>query len=278
MTNRYRYSDVAGEHVHLLDGRPLIGTSRVGSILAKPLTWWASGLAVQTFGCPDPKVLTKLKNKKATVEERFNHEDAMRSALSVIKQMDEWQFGQLIDKAYRAHDVYMRSRAKPGKDLHSECEKFVKEFTSYGIAIFGAEAVYEPQIRPFIQWTEKNVKRFLWSEGHCYSEKMMVGGISDCGAELNNGKFAIIDFKSTREGYVSQFIQLAGYDLQISENGIVDANGNPIYSLEKPVQEYYIWAFGGEKAEPYPYYDMKGAREAFRSALQLYKFLPRDNG
>ena len=77
MTNRYQYLNGSGEHVHQLDGQPLIGTSRVGGILAKPLTYWASGLAVQVFGCANPKLLTKIKNGKATAQEKRDHMAAL---------------------------------------------------------------------------------------------------------------------------------------------------------------------------------------------------------
>ena len=42
-------------HLHLLDGKPLTGTSSVEDVLSKVLTWWASGLAVEKFGWLNPK-------------------------------------------------------------------------------------------------------------------------------------------------------------------------------------------------------------------------------
>ncbi len=271
--NRYQYRDERGEHMHLLDNRPLIGTSRVGSILAKPLTWWASGLAVQTFGCPDPKILTKIKNKKASQDEISAHYSAMKHALRMIHSMTVEQFSALIDKAYRAHQSPLKEKAVAGTDLHAELERFVNNCMALGSVSLTA---YDPKIDPFIQWTTENVKRFLWSEGNTFSEKMWTGGISDVGMELHSGKYAILDFKSTKEAYRNQFIQIAGYDLQISESGIVDVNGNHLYSLEQPISEYYIFAFGGTNPKCYPYFDMVGARKAFVNCLELYKFLPQD--
>src|SRR3954465_10965157 len=74
----YRFIDEKGEHLHLLNGQPLVGTSQIGNVLAKPLAWYGSGKAVEVFGCPNPKVLTKIKNKKATLAEW----DALRDSLS----------------------------------------------------------------------------------------------------------------------------------------------------------------------------------------------------
>ncbi len=47
---KYKYYDEKGEHLHTLDDRPLIGTSTALKVLAKPLTWWASGLACAELG------------------------------------------------------------------------------------------------------------------------------------------------------------------------------------------------------------------------------------
>ncbi len=278
MTNRYKYLDEKGEHCHTLDGQPLIGTSRVGSILAKPLAWYGSGKAVEVFGCPDPKLLTRIKNKKATVDEMADHYDALSGFFSELIKFTPAEYANLIDKAYRAHDVYMRSRAKPGKDLHAECERFVKDWPRWSTKAFTMSElpVYDDAIRPFITWASKNVKRFLWSEGHCYSEKHWLGGISDAGYETQQGKFGVLDFKSSKEAYMDQFWQCAGYAIQIEENGILDANGNQVLEIGFNFDEVCVFPFGGDEPRPYFHVDMQGAKECFLSELFIYQHLPKD--
>jgi hypothetical protein len=268
--NRYCFKDENGEHVHLLDGQPLVGTSRIGNVLAKPLAWYGSGKAVEVFGCPNPKVLTKIKNKKATLDEINAHLQSLTDFLPKLQGMTVGQYATLIDKAYRAHDTYKRERAVSGTDVHAECERFVKDHMAYKVG------EYAEQIHPFMDWTVINVKRFLWSEGHCYSARHWIGGISDVGYETNDGKFGILDFKSTKEAYVSQFWQCAGYDIQISENGVLDKNGHLLYTLERPISEYCIFAFGGDKPQPYFFSDPKGAQEAFLACLLIYNKLPKE--
>jgi len=269
--NRYQYRDTKGEHLHLLDNRPLIGTSRVGSVLSKPFAWYGSGKAVEAFGCPDAKVLTKIKNKKATGEEIDKHMAAMDVALRMLKTMTVEQFAKLIDQAYRAHNTFKKSRATAGTDLHAELERFVKNHMN------GSPCVtYADQIAPFMEWTYGNVKRFLWSEGHNYSEKNWVGGICDAGYESVKGDFGIIDFKSAKEAYIDHFWQCAGYDINISENGVLTADGDLIYTLEKPISEYCVFAFGAEKPRPQFNYDMAGSKEAFQAMLTIYRKLPQN--
>ena len=44
------------------------------------------------------------------------------------------------------------------------------------------------------------------------------GGISDLRVELNTGDYVIIDFKSAKDVYYSQFVQCAIYGIMIEEN------------------------------------------------------------
>jgi hypothetical protein len=167
----------------------------------------------------------------------------------------------------------MRSRAKVGTDLHAELERFVKENMECREDV----GTYSPQIKPFIEWTYANVKRFLWSEGHCYSDvPNWIGGICDVGYERKDGTFGIGDFKSSKDAYFEHHVQIGGYDIEIGQNGVLDADGNLIYKLEKPVSEYIVVPFGAETVKPVPNYDVAGMREAFLHMLAIYKKKPQD--
>jgi hypothetical protein len=140
---------------------------------------------------------------------------------------------------------------------------------------------YPDEIRPFMEWTMKNVKRFLWAEGHCYSEKYWLGGISDTGYEHNDGHFGILDFKSAKAAYPEHFWQMGGYHIQISETGIFDSEGNqllvPPGSLSR-FDKYGVWPFGGNNiTEPQWYENPALAREVFLAALLIYKATPQNN-
>lgn len=272
--NRYKYLDEKGQHLHILDGQPLYGTSSVSDVLAKPLTWWASGLAVKEFGCPDPKVLTKIKNKKATPDEVKDHYASLGVMHTLIQNMDIEEYAKLVDKAYRAHTMTLKEKAKEGTDLHAECERFIGDEMS-GKSL--AKPYYDAKIWPLIDWSRNNVAKHLWSEGNCYSEKHWIGGISDWGVELKDGRVAIVDFKSSKEAYLSQFWQCCGYAIQIEENGVLDRDGNQIYSLEgRTIDVVIVLPFGMENPYPQMNVDVQGGKEAFLAELLLYKKLPRD--
>lgn len=271
--NRYKYLNKKGEHVHTLDENPLIGTSGVGSIISKPLSYWASGLAVASLGVVDPKVLTKIKRGIATEQEKKELHVSCDKFLTKLKNASTEEYIKYLDDAYRAHSKTLTSKAKEGTDLHAELEKFVRsEMKGENRAIFH----YDLRIHPFYVWARKNVKKYLWSEVNCYSERLWVGGISDLGILDIHGKIGLVDFKSSKEAYLTQFWQCAGYDIQISENGGFDEEGNKIFELPAPIDYYAIVPFGAKEVKPWVNVDVKGGREAFEAEVLLYKKLPRD--
>lgn len=261
----YKYTDRKGEHLHSLGGKPLIGTSTVLSVIAKPLTWWASGMAVGKLGWVNSKNKFGGRYVSTPLEDRIR---AAEPVLEQIRHMDAESYVSLLDEAYKAHSVKLKDSAKAGTDLHAELEDWVK-----GSMGRPSRMVFDPRIEPFVEWSRANVRKFLWSEGHCYSETMWTGGISDAGAELNDGSICIIDFKSSKEAYASQFFQIGGYDLEISENGVFDAAGNLIMRLDGPITRHIIVPFGASKVMPVAVDSVEENREAFKAALSLYKVM-----
>lgn len=250
--NNYKFD--SGLHAHTLEGKPLIGTSTVLSVIAKPLTWWASGLACEKFGW-----INKGNAKKGWTKK----EDRLLKAEQFLNGIDQhtpetWL--ELLDEAYSAHSKKLDSSAKQGTDLHAILEHFVK-----------TGEVKDDKILPFVKWAESNVKRWLWSEANCFSKEWWTGGISDVGAELNDGSYAIIDFKSSKEAYDTQFWQCWGYAKQIEENGFYDEQGNKLGELDKPIDRVCIVPFGADVVEPVFHYGREDGIKAFESALFLYK-------
>jgi len=267
--NYYKFDGT--QHLHTFEGKALTGTSSVMEVLSKPLTWWASGLAVSKLGWTKAKDWKLLKTDEQKQEDIKRRIDFTSPFFEMVKGMDIESYISLLDEAYKAHAVKLDKSADAGTDLHAELEKFVKN------TMENRMATYEDKIKPFIEWSVKNVKRFIGSETHCYSEKMWTGGITDAVAELNNGEIAVIDFKSAKDAYSSHFFQIGGYDLQISENGGFDAEGNQIFKLDKPITQHIVVPFGAK--EPYPVVSrlVDENKEAFRSALSLYRIISKLN-
>lgn len=255
------YSFDKEKHLHTLDGKSLTGTSSVIDVLAKPLTWWASGKAVEVLGWSNPKLVSKEERPKLA-----------EVVLGQIKGMDSETYLTLLDKAYRAHNDTKNKAAKKGTDLHAELETYVKWKMGLIKLEHLGDALPE-QIHPFIHWADENVKEFIWSEAHCYSERLWVGGVSDVGAILNDGTFAIIDFKSSKEAYIGQFIQIAGYAIEVEENGLFDATGKHTKKIDGKIGALIVVPFGAEKVLPVIMRDVEQYKKGFESAVQLYRLM-----
>ncbi len=252
----YKYLDSGKQkHWHEIDGKQLIGTTAVVGVIAKNLTWWAAETAA--VEC------LEAGEKIPTIREEY-----LEAKKRGKEGIDALQVKYPIFKTARyAHFADKNDKAKKGTDLHAELEDFVK-----GKMGLIPTREYDKKIQPFIDWTEQNVDRFFYSEAHCYSERLWVGGISDCGFIDKQGKVGIIDFKSAKEAYISMFIQIAGYDIQFQENGGFDENGKKIWDYI-PVDYYAVLPFGAEKPEVVKNYDTESLRQAFEAAVVLYKIV-----
>lgn len=260
------------EHLHTLNGKPLTGTSTVMSVVAKPLTWWASGKAVGHLGWTNGKYMDHGKWKTVALEERVA---IATPTLERLKEMSGEEYVALLDEAYKAHSVSLKDSAESGTDLHAELERFVKFCMETGIPTPDTEdaKMFDQKIQPFVGWAFKNVKRFLWSEMHTYSEQHWVGGITDAGAELKDGNIAVIDFKSSKDAYPTHFWQIAGYDIQITENGGYNAKGEKVFTLEKPITQHIVVPFGSKDGLPVVSREVVSGKKAFLAALTLYREL-----
>lgn len=275
MENKYRFLEK--DHLHQLwsdrkeEYENLTGTTTILEVLGKPLAYWASGLAVKEFsGIDDCRILTKIKNKKATTEEVKDINTKVGVWLETHKDISVEDYIKICQKAYSAHAETLKDTAEEGTDLHTELEKIVKIFMAGGAipAIVPAE---KKQLLDFMLWAKENVKRFIGSEVHCYDEIMFVGGICDVVAEMKDGSYAIIDFKRAKDAYFSHFCQCAGYDLQLQKNGGLDKDGNTIMALEKPISRYIIIPFGKPEFGPVENNNIKGLQKAFVSLVNIYR-------
>lgn len=255
------------EHIHTLDSKPLIGTSSMASVLSKPgLTYWAAGLSMGYFGW------TNKGNIKSGWVPKDNRLSIAKSYREKVSAMSDDEYLSYIDLAYIAHTKKLKDAAKDGTDMHEVMENYVKACIEKNGGKPIQEKTENPKLQFFADWALMNVKKFLWSEMHCYSRALWLGGISDCGYEDNEGKIVILDFKSSKDVYLSQFWQCIGYAIQIEENGGFTPGGDKI--LEQVKIDYVaVLPFGMETPEVKFYYDMKGGAEAIKAMLLLHRML-----
>lgn len=281
MQNKYRFlsQDEFGKPCHrhqlLVDDKwtDMTGGSSIVDVLKKDgLTYWAAGLAVKTFSnIEDGKLLTKIKNGKATDAEILLVQESVKKWQREHEDLPEDAYIQLCIEAYFAHTVKLDDSAGKGTELHAFLEEYVKFCMEKG----GKPQPYKGEdirVKEFSDWALKDIKRFIWSEAHMFNEDLFIGGISDVGAQMNDDTFAIIDFKSSKEAYFSHFVQGFIYNLLLEKNGLFDENGIQLLpKIEKPVNKIIIIPFGAKEFTVHENSNVDGLRKAALSCITLYR-------
>ncbi len=269
MGQGYLFKDERGEHLHTLNGVPLTGTSSIMEIVSKPLTWWAVGEGLKILGWTP---INEYKFGKRVSADRTRREAGVVGMLQQIKDMADKQFLELLDTAYYAHSKTKDKAATSGKDLHARLEDYIKSCIEKngGVPLSPGDSADQPKIQAFAAWSVDNVEKFLWSELHTYSEKHALGGITDCGAKLKDGRVVIIDFKSSKAAYASQFWQIGGYDIQLEELGGFTSKGERVMEPVK-IDAHIIIPFGASEFTVEIDNDTVANRSAFLAALTLYR-------
>ncbi len=259
-----RYFFNEEDHLHMLDKKPLTGTSSVMEIVAKPLMYWAVGEGLKLLGW------TPISDYKFGKRIFLPKEPRIKAAGEFLATLpaDSDLYLKLLDDAYGAHTKVKNKAATKGKDLHANLEKYIKFCLSRNNGL--PSAIKDESIQQFIDWSCENVAKFLWSEMHVYSETNWIGGISDCGVQLKSGPIAIIDFKSSKEAYKSQFWQVGGYSTQVEENGGFTRQGERVLNPMK-IEQHIIFPFGAKEFGPRINKDVQGDINAFKAALLLYR-------
>jgi hypothetical protein len=266
----YRYVDEKREHLHTLRGQPLLGTSTVCGIIGKDgaLAWWAAELAAVA-------ALTSGEHYP-TLREEFQAVKSIADAKERKAAMDELQRKYPAFKASRfAHYEAKNDAADKGTDMHAELERYVKDsIAAGGEPLEHIAPGAQKAVDSFAAWAREHVAKFLLSEANVYSERLWVGGIIDCVAKLKSGHYAVIDFKSSKDAYFGQFVQAAGYAIQLEEKGAFKPDGTAIITPMSPIDKIsvlYVVPFGSPDPTPREQFDVHGFKHYFEAAARLYK-------
>ena len=265
MNNQYKFIENDKErklkHAHILDEVQLTGTTSVIDVLGKNLTWWAAEMAAVTCLETGEKIET-IRKEYLEACSQDNKKEAI----------DKLQIKYpLFKKARFAHFEDKNTKADKGTDMHADLEKYVK----YCIEQKKGEPTDKwyldsKKVCDFRDWAVNNIKKFWGSEIYVYHKKLWIGGITDCIAELKDGTWAIIDFKSSKEAFFSQFIQCALYAIQFEANGGFDKEGNKILEPHK-IDKFIVFPFGAKELKPIENNNINQLQEAAVACVQVYR-------
>lgn len=238
------------QHVYTLDGKPLHGVTSILKVIAKPLTWWASGMALTELGWTNPKFVSREEGVKIAGKARKNF-------FITNEQYYDW-----LQECYGAHNRIKEEAGSAGTDVHTEIEKLVKYAIQFGEGRLIGTNSDNPQVQKFVAWAIENKVRFLESEKMVYSRESWYAGTLDIILEVDGKKY-IADIKTSSAIYPEAYLQMAAYQSALEEMGEhTDIAGSVVINLPKK----------GGFAVGYNY-DYEGNRMAFLAALVLYKQL-----
>lgn len=187
-----------------------------------------------------------------------------------------------IDEAKKAPTEFKHTAGRFGTVVHAVCEHFNKT----GVVLPCNSEELPPETRllaqtftekelkkgdklvsQFITWFTKVGAKVLYVEQNVFSESYHVGGIFDLVLEID-GKIYLTDFKTSSGVYPSQFIQMGGYDVQLTEmmeRGYIqefDISGYIVIHLPRK---------GSMKA--YTKTNTENYRKAFRACIYIYRLI-----
>lgn len=236
------------EHIYTLNGKPLLGTTTVLGIIAKPaLIPWAAGEVVKYIqeNCEKDEDFVEGETLYTVSE------DDLKKAKSAHRKKKEKaaDWGTLVHKAI---EIWIATGIIPEKVDLSEKSYELKE--EHFVAI-----------THFVNWAAENSVRFIFSEKRVYSTEWWLGGTIDFICEINGKKF-IGDIKTSSNIYEEYFLQTAAYAKMALEMGIVaEIDGMIILNCKKDGEF--------KKDERY---NIHANIKAFEAALTLYKRLKLD--
>ena len=265
---KYRYLEVdeTGKpcHKHTYNGVEMTGGSTIVGVLGKTLEWWAAELSAITC--------LEVGEKIPTIREEYLQAVASDNKKKSIDELQEKY--PIFKKARFAHFNDKNTKADKGTDMHQDLENYIKDCIENHEGkpyIKDGDFIKIKQVDDFSSWAVINVKKFLFSEAYCFDEDLFVGGISDAGAEMQDGSYAIIDFKSAKVAYFNHFVQIAIYNILMVKNGLVDKNGVEIMKFDKPITQYLVFPFGMKNLAPTITKNTEGLIRAGRACVELYR-------
>jgi hypothetical protein len=261
------YADPQGE-------KEYTGITTVLGVIAKPaLIQWAANMTAEYLALN----VTRFSKEHDDIGYRF----------------DLMAFAEVLAEARTAHAKKRDKAADAGTDLHALVEEWVRLCIEHNAGdpklAFSfddrPEYIIPAAIDPFARWARRENIRFIASEQRLYSRSLWVAGTCDL-IFKKDGKRYIGDIKTYKKIWDRvPILQCAGYaimweEMQLSgKSGKISViDGNPYQPNAMTIDGYCVICLPKERAfdekkDVLWSFDTEGDKEAFLSAVKLYKYL-----
>lgn len=177
-------------------------TTVIGATMPKHLSWWASGMALQSFGWQNKKHADD--TSRIEVAKKYRED---------ISKLTDKEYEKLLQDSYRSHNTYMNKRAKEGTNTHEKVELWIKECIK-------SRDIIKPkddEILPIFDWAVKNKVEFVDAERPLYERKTGVCGTCDIVYKIGD-KIYLADIKTGKSIFFSYKVQLGKYSEMVKED------------------------------------------------------------
>lgn len=209
------------------------------------------------------KLYPDKKEEKKETEEKFHLKlkDGTRvpGATTIVNQLDKPYLVKWANKLGKEGiDVteYVNNSAKLGTLIHSMIESyvenkvFIRDINDKSISDEHYSIATQILDNNFIKWFNSHKFELIFCEKPYVSEDYKFGGFVDCYCKLD-GKYTIIDFKTSKEITLEQIVQVSSYVRLFYENNLPVEQLlilNVKKELNSKIEEKYLQA---DKIEPY---------------------------
>ena len=158
-----------------------------------------------------------------TADHFYYHEKSKLYVPSVTKILDIISkgegFNNWLKKQGDNADKLLKEAGDLGTNIHNFLEAIGRGTT---INVSALKPREKRCVEAFIAWKEKNVKRFIRTEGEISTATY--GGTLDAVVELKDGRVAVIDYKTSSAIYETYELQVAAYarGYEVNDFGKID--------------------------------------------------------
>ena len=243
--DKYTFDET--RHKHYISGKEVTGTTTICGVIDKPaLMPWAVKVSME-----------KLMKLGELTEENINE---AKKAPTEFKHT-AGRFGTVVHAVAEHFNKTGVVLPCNSQELPKETQELAQTFTEKELK------KGDKLISQYVAWFNKVGAKVLYVEQNVFSETYHVGGIFDLVLEID-GKIYLTDFKTSSGVYPSQFIQMGGYDIQLSEMMERD------YVQEFDIAGYIVIHLPRKGSmKPYTKTNTDQYKKAFRACIYIYRLI-----
>jgi hypothetical protein len=184
-------------------------------------------------GMTYPRVTAMLPSpdlKQWAVNMACNYMRDQLEELSLDKDITENLYEIVMEAQKKWKDI-SKEALDIGSKIHALIEEYIK--TGNDLVDYNELDQVENGFKAFLEWEEENIEEWTESERTVHDPDLGYAGTLDACAKLKDGRYVVIDFKSSKGFYPEYAMQIAAYRAAYEKEMNVKMDGMLIVRLDK---------------------------------------------